>query len=74
MNNDMIAVMIGVSICLGLTGLLAFIWGLKTGQFDDEKKMMQGVLYDDIEDLRSIAELEKKEKAKKTEQEEKDGK
>ncbi|WP_414651513.1 cbb3-type cytochrome oxidase assembly protein CcoS, partial [Helicobacter typhlonius] len=30
----MIAVMLGVSLVLGLFGLLAFIWGLKNGQFD----------------------------------------
>ena len=58
----MLAVMIGVSIFLGLFGLVSFIWGLKSGQFDDEKKMMQGILYDNIEDLRAMAEREKKEK------------
>ena len=36
MNTEMIAIMLGVSLILGLFGLLAFIWGLKNGQFDDE--------------------------------------
>lgn len=68
----MIAVMITVSVLLGLTGLAAFIWGLRTGQFDDEKKMMQGVLYDNEEDLRSLAAQDVKEK--KQEEKAKDAK
>ncbi len=72
MNTSMIAVMITVSVLLGLTGLAAFIWGLRTGQFDDEKKMMQGVLYDNEEDLRSLAAQDVKEK--KQEEKAKDAK
>ncbi len=51
MNNGMIAIMLSVSLFIGFLGLVAFIWGLRTGQFDDEKKMMQGVLFDSEEDL-----------------------
>lgn len=51
----MVAVMLGVSLVLGLLGLLAFIWGLKNGQFDDANKMMQGVLFDSVEDLNLAA-------------------
>lgn len=51
MNNGMIAIMLGVSILIGLFGLIAFIWGLRTGQFDDEKKFTQGLLMDSVEDL-----------------------
>lgn len=46
MNNGMVAIMLGVSIFIGLLGLIAFIWGLKSGQFDDEKKFTQGLLMD----------------------------
>ncbi len=60
MNTEMIAVMLGVSLVLGLFGLLAFIWGLKNGQFDDANKMMQGVLFDSVEDLNLAAKAEKK--------------
>ncbi|WP_334081595.1 cbb3-type cytochrome oxidase assembly protein CcoS, partial [Helicobacter typhlonius] len=39
---------------------LAFIWGLKNGQFDDANKMMQGVLFDSVEDLNLAAKTDKK--------------
>lgn len=52
----MVAVMIAVSVFIGLLGLIAFLWGLKSGQFDDEKKMTQGVLFDSVDDLRRAAE------------------
>lgn len=56
MNYSMLAVMIAVSVFIGLLGLIAFLWGLKSGQFDDEKKMTQGVLFDSVDDLRRAAE------------------
>lgn len=62
MNVSMLGVMLFVSLLLGLTGLIAFVWGLRTGQFDDEKKMMKGILYDNPEDLNEAAEAEKKRK------------
>lgn len=55
MNTTMVAVMLATSIVIGLIGLVAFLWGLRNGQFDDEKKMMQGVLFDSEEDLRLAA-------------------
>ena len=51
MNSGMIAVMLGVSLLIGLLGLLAFIWGLRSGQFDDEKKFTQGLLMDSVDEL-----------------------
>ena len=35
MNTTMVAVMLATSIVIGLIGLIAFLWGLKSGQFDD---------------------------------------
>ncbi|CAM2788069.1 cbb3-type cytochrome oxidase assembly protein CcoS [Helicobacter burdigaliensis] len=55
MNTTMVAIMLATSIIIGLLGLIAFVWGLKNGQFDDEKKMMQGVLFDSPEDLQHAA-------------------
>lgn len=55
MNTTMVGVMLATSLIIGLLGLVAFLWGLKNGQFDDEKKMMQGVLFDNEEDLRHAA-------------------
>lgn len=37
MNTGMVAIMLATSIIIGLLGLISFIWGLKNGQFDDEK-------------------------------------
>ena len=65
----MIAVMLGVSLVLGLFGLLAFIWGLKNGQFDDANKMMQGVLFDSVEDLNLAAKTDKKQKTEQNTEE-----
>ncbi|WP_370276832.1 cbb3-type cytochrome oxidase assembly protein [uncultured Helicobacter sp.] len=36
------------------------MWGLKNGQFDDANKMMQGVLFDSVEDLNLAARADKK--------------
>ena len=66
MNTTMVAVMLATSIVMGLIGLIAFLWGLKHGQFDDEKKMMQGVLFDSEEDLRHMANQEIKDKNERT--------
>lgn len=51
MNSGMIAIMLGVSLLIGLLGLVAFIWGLRSGQFDDEKKFTQGLLMDGVDEL-----------------------
>ncbi len=68
MDSHIIAVMIGVSTFLGALGLGALLWGLKTGQFDDEKKFLGATKFDDEEALRDAASMqEKKEAAKKRE-------
>lgn len=59
MNTEMVAIMLAVSLVLGVCALLAFIWGLKNGQFDDANKMMQGVLFDSVEDLNVAAKADK---------------
>lgn len=60
MNSGMIAVMLGVSLLIGLLGLIAFIWGLRTGQFDDEKRFTEGLLDDGIDALNEAYKKEKK--------------
>ena len=60
MSEYTIVLMLGASTLLGAFGLFAFIWGLKTGQFDDQNKMMNSVLFDNEEDLNRIANHEKK--------------
>lgn len=64
MNAGMVAIMLGVSILIGLLGLIAFIWGLRTGQFDDEKKFTQGLLMDGTDELNEAYKSDLKFKAK----------
>ncbi|MCI6217910.1 MAG: cbb3-type cytochrome oxidase assembly protein CcoS [Helicobacter sp.] len=54
MSAEVIVLMLTVSLILGFFGLLAFLWGLKNGQFDDENKMMEGVLFDSPDDLNKM--------------------
>ena len=65
MNVGIVGVMLYISLLLGFIGLIAFIWGIKHHQFDYEKKMMQRVLYDSVEDLRLAKEKEEKLKGEK---------
>ena len=51
MNTPVIAIMLVVSITIGLIGLVVFLWGLRSGQFDDALKMTSGALFDSEEDL-----------------------
>ena len=62
MSVEIVGVMLGTSILIGLLGLIAFLWGLNSGQFDDEKKMMEGVLFDGEEELNEMADAEKRSK------------
>ena len=73
MSENIIILMIGISTCLGALGLVALLWGVKTGQFDDQSKFIDAARYDNEEDLRDAAMMEekKKEREKKRKQEEK---
>lgn len=42
--------LIPVALLLGLLGLIAFLWALKTGQFDDLDGAANRILFDDDED------------------------
>lgn len=39
--------MIAAALSLGLLGLVAFLWALKTGQFDDLDGAANRILFDD---------------------------
>jgi len=54
-----------VGIIVSFTLLGIFIWGVKQGQFDDGKKMMNGLLNDSTEDLQDAVNNEEKVKALK---------
>jgi len=68
MDSWVIAMMLGASLLLGAVALGAFLWGIKNGQFDDEKRMMNQVHYDDEKELNDAASQQRKrESAKKKE-------
>jgi len=62
MSSGIIAVMIGVSTFLGALGLWALLWGLRTGQFDDQEKFLDGAKYDGEEELVDAVKMEEKKK------------
>ncbi len=72
--NSVLVLELAVGIIVSFTLLGIFIWAARGGQFDDSKKMMDGLLFDSEEDLQSAYEKEqkiKKIKEKKSSQNEK---
>lgn len=63
--------MLSVSTFLGALGLIALLWGVKTGQFDDHSKFLDAARYDNEEDLRDAVLIEEKKKAREKEKKEK---
>ncbi len=62
MSSWIIAMMLGASILLGGFGLWALLWGIKTGQFDDKNKFIDGALLDSEEALQDAVMMEEKKK------------
>ncbi|GAA9015736.1 cbb3-type cytochrome oxidase assembly protein CcoS [Helicobacter pylori] len=60
MNTEILTIMLVISVLMGLIGLIAFLWGVKSGQFDDEKRMLESVLYDSTSDLNEAILQEKR--------------
>lgn len=52
--------MLIVSLVVSFSVLAVFLWGAKSGQFDDTKRMMDGLLFDSEEDLNDAYQKEKK--------------
>ena len=65
MSSGIIAMMIGVSTLLGASGLIALLWAIKTGQFDDKSRFLEATKFDDEEALRDAAAMQKKKNAAK---------
>lgn len=59
-TNSIIALMLGVSLFIGFLALAAFVWALNNGQFDDEKKFTQGILFDGVDELNDKIKKDKK--------------
>jgi len=62
MDSWLLAMMLGASIFLGSIALFAFLWALKSGQFDDEEKFLNAVKFDNEEDLNDAAKQDEKRK------------
>ena len=62
MSENIVILMISVSTFLGALGLIALLWGVKTGQFDDQSKFIDAARYDGEEELRDAAMMENKKK------------
>ena len=65
MSEGIVSLMIGISTFLGAIGLLALIWAVRTGQFDDHSKFIDAVRHDNEEDLKDAAQMAAKKKAYK---------
>lgn len=65
LDSEVIGMMIYVSAFVGICILIAVIWGVKGGQFDDPKKMMSSALYDSEDDLKEAIQREKEKKEEK---------
>ena len=70
MSENIVILMIGVSTFLGALGLIALLWGVKTGQFDDQSKFIDAARYDGEEELRDAVMMEEKKKARLKKQKE----
>lgn len=65
MDNWVVAMMLGASLFLGGIALIAFLWGIKTGQFDDANRMMNQVQFDDENELNDASDQQKRREALK---------
>ena len=58
--SDVLTMMLIVGLFISFAILGIFIWGAKGGQFDDTKKMMDGLLFDSQDDLNDAINREKR--------------
>ena len=65
MSEDIVIMMIGISTLLGALGLIGLLWGIKTGQFDDQSKFIDGARFDGEDALRDAVMMEEKKKKHK---------
>jgi len=72
--NSVLVLELAVGIIVSFTLLGIFIWAAKSGQFDDSKKQMDGLLFDSEEDLQQAYEKEQKIKKLKEQKAQKEAK
>ncbi|MBN2825269.1 MAG: cbb3-type cytochrome oxidase assembly protein CcoS [Campylobacterales bacterium] len=70
MSEATIILMLTVSTVLGALGMIALIWGVRTGQFDDQTKFLDGARFDNEEEYKDAVMMEEKKKTRKKEKEE----
>ena len=63
MDGWVIAMMLSASTLLGAFGLWALLWGIRSGQFDDHKKFLDGAQFDSEEALNDAVQMERKKAA-----------
>jgi cbb3-type cytochrome oxidase maturation protein len=44
---NILVVLVPIALFLGLTGLAAFMWSMRTGQYDDAEGAAQRIISDD---------------------------
>lgn len=62
MDEGIVAMMIIVSVGLGGAALAGVLWALKTKQFEDHRRFLEGALDDDEEALNEAYSLEQRQK------------
>ena len=66
MDSWVISMMLSVSIFLGAIALAAFLWAIKSGQFDDKEKFLNAAKFDGEDELNdALSQERKKEELKK---------
>lgn len=65
MIEDTLYMMLIVGLIVAFAILGMFVWGAKTGQFDDSDKMMDGLLFDSTDDLNDAVSKDNKKKEAK---------
>lgn len=66
MDNWVVGMMLSASLFLGAIALFAFLWAIKSGQFDDEEKFLNAAKFDGEDELNdAVKQEQKKEELKK---------
>lgn len=60
--SGVIAIMLGISTLLGAAALFGLLWGVKTKQFDDYSKFLDGTKFDSEDALNDAINLENRKK------------
>ena len=62
MSSMILAMMIGASLLVGGIVLFAMLWGLKSGQFDEESRFLNATMFDSEDELKDAIIMEKRRK------------